>query len=251
MRREWKTEWMKVRYRKIWLVLLGFLAMTFLWAGWVVNGGKPEEIRDGYRWILTNLAIINTIFMPTMTAMLASRLCDTEVKGNTIKLLCTMETKGRLFDMKLLTGACYLAIYMAAELGALLCLGYILGFGEPLKLRHALCFLIQNFLVSLVILIFQQVLSFYFENQIMPLAAGLFGSFAGLFSWFLPKGILHRVLIWGYYCLLSFLGSYWEEETRIMYFYDVPLDRTALYSLLVLLVLGYLAGKYLFLRKEI
>ena len=36
-----------------------------------------------------------------------------------------------------------------------------------------------------------------------------------------------------------------------MYFYDVPLDRTALYSLLVLLVLGYLAGKYLFLRKEI
>ena len=85
----------------------------------------------------------------------------------------------------------------------------------------------------------------------MPLAAGLFGSFAGLFSWFLPKGILHRVLIWGYYCLLSFLGSYWEEETRIMYFYDVPLDRTALYSLLVLLVLGYLAGKYLFLRKEI
>ncbi len=153
--------------------------------------------------------------------------------------------------MKLLTGACYLAIYMAAELGALLCLGYILGFGEPLKLRHALCFLIQNFLVSLVILIFQQVLSFYFENQIMPLAAGLFGSFAGLFSWFLPKGILHRVLIWGYYCLLSFLGNYWEEETRIMYFYDVPLDRTALYSLLVLLVLGYLAGKYLFLRKEI
>ena len=29
MRREWKTEWMKVRYRKIWLVLLGFLVMTF------------------------------------------------------------------------------------------------------------------------------------------------------------------------------------------------------------------------------
>lgn len=251
MLRAWKTEWIKVRRRWIPMVLLGFLGMTFLWIAWVVRSGKPEEIEDGYRWVLTNLGMINTVLMPTMTAMLASRLCDAEVKGNTIKLLCTMEKKGSLFDMKLLTGACYLAVYMAAELAALLCLGMGMGFGNPLGFNHVCGFLAQNFLVSFGILIFQEVLSFFYENQIIPLSAGLLGSFLGLFSWFLPKGILHRVLIWGYYCLLAYLGSTWEEETRIMYFYDVPVDRTALFSLLLMLALGYLLGKYLFLRKEI
>lgn len=247
MWREWKTEWIKVRYRKIGLVLAAFFGLTFLWTAWVVRDGHPEEVADGYRWVMTNLAIINTILMPTMIAMLESRLCDVELKGNTLKLLCTLERPGRLFDMKLLMGICYLTAYVAAELGLLLGLGQIMGFSRPLDLRNLICFLTQNYLVSICILILQQVLAFFFQNQILPLATGLFGSFVGLFAWFF-SGNLRRLFLWGYYALLAFIKTDWNEETRIMSFYDAPLDMTALLTLSAVIILGYAAGKYLFLK---
>ena len=116
MLREWKTEWMKLRRRKVELLLLAFLGFTFLWCAWILSDADAEALEDGYRWIFSNLSIINTILLPTMLAMLASRICDMEIKGNTLKLICTMENKGRLFDMKFLTGSLYLILYIGAEL---------------------------------------------------------------------------------------------------------------------------------------
>ena len=120
MRREWKCEWMKVRYRKIGLILSAFLGIIILWIVWAVRDAPPEEIWDGYRMSFLQISLIDTILMPTMIAMLASRLCDAEVKGDMLKLLCTMEQKGRLFDMKLLMGSVYLAVFVAAELGIIM-----------------------------------------------------------------------------------------------------------------------------------
>ncbi len=248
MWREWKTEWIKVRYRKISLVLLAFLGLTLAWLAWIVRDGHPEEIADGYRWVLFNASVINTVLLPAMVAMLASRLYDTELKGNTFKLLCTMERPGRLFDMKLLMGVFYLGIYMAAELGAFFLLGRLLHFGNPLSARHILCFLAENYLVSIAVLLLQQVLSLFYENQIIPLAAGLFGSFVGLFAWFFEGSFFRRFFLWGYYPLLMFLGSTWDEDTRIMSFYDIPVDKSALATLLAVVAAGYFAGKYLFVK---
>ena len=115
MLREWKTEWMKLRRRKVELLLLAFLGFTFLWCAWILSDADAEALEDGYRWIFSNLSIINTILLPTMLAMLASRICDMEIKGNTLKLICTMENKGRLFDMKFLTGSLYLILYISEQ----------------------------------------------------------------------------------------------------------------------------------------
>ena len=87
MLREWKTEWMKLKRRKAGLLWLAFLGFTFLWIGWVVSDADAADLADGYRWMFSNLSLINTILLPTMLAMLASRLCDMEIKGNTLKLL--------------------------------------------------------------------------------------------------------------------------------------------------------------------
>ena len=125
MLREWKTEWMKLKRRKAGLLVLAFLGFTFLWIGWVVSDADAADLADGYRWMFSNLSMINTILLPTMLAMLASRLCDMEIKGNTLKLLCTLEKKGTLFDVKLLTGGSFLILYVAAEL--LLLLAVITG----------------------------------------------------------------------------------------------------------------------------
>lgn len=251
MRREWKTEWMKVRYRKIGLLLAAFWGLILLWILWAVHDAPQERIWDGYRMLFIQIPLIDTILMPTMTAMLASRLCDAEVKGDTLKLLCTMEKKGRLFDMKLLMGAVYLGAFVAAEILLIFALGRFFGYGRPMEPVHLLYFVLQIYVVSLTVFLFQQVLSFFFENQIIPLANGLFGSFVGLFAWFFPGNPMRRFFLWGYYSLLCFINFDWDEKTRIITYYNVPLDTGSLCLLTLILIVLYAAGKMLFLRKEI
>ena len=121
-----------------------------------------------------------------------------------------------------------------------------------MQLRHVLYFMLQNVTVSLVVYLLQVMLSFRFENQIIPLAAGLFGSFIGLFSWFFPDTSLFRwIFVWGHYSLLHFIGNNWDETTRVSTFYDVEPNWAALCLILALLAGGYLACRQLFVRKEI
>lgn len=251
MLREWKTEWMKVRYRKIGLLTGAFFVLVVLWVAWALTDANEEQIWDGYRMMFLQIPLMDTILLPTMIAMLASRLCDTEIKGDTLKLLCTMERKSRLFDMKLLMGASYLALFMAAEVIFILIAGKVYGYGRPLEPVHIVYFVTGIYLVSLAIYLFQQVLSFFFENQILPLAAGLFGSFVGLFCWFFPGSPVRKCFLWGFYSLFCFINYDWDETTRIITYYNVPFDTGSLILLLVILVLGYVLGKMLFLRKEI
>ena len=251
MLREWKTEWMKVRRRGIGLLLLCFLGLTFVWLYWSMSHIKTEELADGYRMAWLNLSMVNTIFLPAMSAMLASRLCDSEIKGNTLKLLCTMEKKGRVFDMKLLTEQCYLAAYLLAEIGLTLLLGVGKGFETPMSLSHALSFLAGNYLVTLLILLLQTVLSFFLENQIIPLAIGLLGSFLGIFSWYMPPAVTGFLLPWGYYCRLTFIGLDWDIETRISTYFDTGMDWGAVAVLCLVLAGGYLLGRYLFEKKGV
>ncbi len=252
MWREWKTEWMKVRYRRIGLILLAFLGLIVLWVAWILSRQDTEQLQDGYQMLFMNLPLIDTILLPTMIAMLGSRLCDAEVKGDTLKLLCTLEEKGRLFDMKLLTGAFYLAVFVLAQALQIFLTGRLYGFPGTAEPVWYLYFALEVYPVSMAILLLQVVLSFHFENQILPLAAGLFGSFVGLFSWFFPSGNPVKLLfLWAWYSELCFIGQDWDEVTRISTFYDVPFPYPVLCLLLAVLAAGYAAGKWMLLRKEI
>lgn len=252
MRREWKTEWIKLRYRRVGLTVLAFLGLIILWIVWILSRNDVKELEDGYQMLFMNLPLIDTILMPTMIAMLGSRLCDAEVKGDTLKLLCTMEKKSRLFDMKLLTGAFYLAVFVLAQAVQIFLTGRLYGFSGTAKPVWYVYFVLQIYTVSMLILLLQVVLSFFFENQILPLAAGLFGSFVGLFSWFFPNSNpLKLLFLWAYYSQLGFMAQDWDETTRISTFYDVPFPFPVWCLVLVLFLAGYLAGKQLFLRKEI
>lgn len=251
MLREWKAERMKVKRRGVGLLLSLFWGVTMLWLYWGVSQMSGEALKDGYRTFWMNLSTINSVMLPTLAALLASRLCDEEIKGNTLKLLCTLEPKGRIYDMKLLLELRYLLLYVLAELILLAAGGPLLGFGNPLEGKHILRFLLQTLSVTGVLLLLQTALSFLLENQILPLAMGILGSFMALFSWFLPPKVTAFLLPWGYYSRLVFLNFTWDEATRVMQYYDVPLNGGAVAILLVAGVLCYSIGKMLFLRKEI
>ena len=64
--------------------------IVVLWVGGLAPA-DPEELANGYSALLYSLPVIEAILMPVMMAVLASRLWDMEIKGNTAKLLYTAE----------------------------------------------------------------------------------------------------------------------------------------------------------------
>ena len=63
--------------------------IVVLWVGGLAPA-DPEELANGYSALLYSLPVIEAILMPVMMAVLASRLWDMEIKGNTAKLLYTL-----------------------------------------------------------------------------------------------------------------------------------------------------------------
>ena len=138
--------------------------------------------------------------------------------------------------------------YVAAELVMMFAFAGLHGFAGGMTLRHLVCFLLQCGLVSLGVLLVQMLLSLFSTNQIFPLAVGLAGSFLGMFSWFLSSP-LWRPVLWAYYNLLVYIGQDWDQGSRIVSYYERPLDWSAVITLLVALPLGYILGRQLFIRR--
>ena len=151
-----RAECMKTKRRFLWLLPFCVVFFEFLWT--ITNSylRKPEIAAEGCYTLLYQFPLYNTIFMPLTLAAMASRLCDAENKGNTYKLLCTMQQKKIIFDAKLLMGIFYVLIFTALEAGVIPLLANLLPFTQKLPVRHYLAFLAVFFLVSLVLFLLQQ-----------------------------------------------------------------------------------------------
>ena len=77
--------------------------IVVLWVGGLAPA-DPEERDNGYSALLYSLPVIEAILMPVMMAVLASRLWDMEIKGNTAKLLYTLQSRRSLFAGKAVFG---------------------------------------------------------------------------------------------------------------------------------------------------
>ena len=143
-----RAEFMKTKRRFLWLLPFCVVFFEFLWT--ITNSylRKPEIAAEGCYTLLYQFPLYNTIFMPLTLAAMPSRLCDAENKGNTYKLLCTMQQKKIIFDAKLLMGIFYVLIFTALEAGVIPLLANLLPFTQKLPVRHYLAFLAVFFLVS-------------------------------------------------------------------------------------------------------
>ncbi len=248
--KQFKTEVKKTKYRNIWLIILAMILLHFMWTAWILGKADVSELADGYSYLLFELPAINAITLPVLLAMIASRLCDIENKGNTLKLLCTLQKKGRVYDCKLLLGSMYIIFIIVMQLSIILLQSQMFHFKNEMPYYQMLCYVISTFIVSMAILLIQQILSLLFENQIAPLTVGLLGSFMGLFSMFFPEAV-QRLVIWGYYGVFSTVAYKWDEKTRILSFYEVPFEPWVFIYFFIVSILIYLIGKYLFMRKEV
>ena len=97
-------EFYKCRRRKIVLVCAAVLAAELLWFGVYLARQDAGDLVQGWMLLFYNLALIDAIFLPISVAALASRNCELEHKGASLKLLETMVTPGRLYGAKLAWG---------------------------------------------------------------------------------------------------------------------------------------------------
>lgn len=243
-------EFRKTHRKKIWLIVILLLVTQLAWALWAFRNMSASDINQGWLISLYQFPMLNAIIMPIIAAVIASRLCDIEHKGNTLKLLKTLIPSGRLFDMKFLSGAFYMLITVVLQAAIIIVNGLIKGFegGIPFKLIGY--YLLSTFVVNLTILLLQQVLSLLFANQMISFTIGLIGSFAGLFLMFFPLN-LQRLIPWGYYGVLMSVGLDWNRATKVSRYYLAPVHWSDFVLLIFIFIGIYVTGRTLFTRKEI
>lgn len=248
--RELKAEAMKQKGKKNFLVPLAFFFLMLFWSLFILKDIKPEELPFGYYSLLYQYPVMNAILIPLMVSVVASRICDMEVKGDTMKILFTLEKRGHFFDCKFLTGLKYILPFFIGQTLLLPVLGKIFGFTQGLPWKQLLLFFISSLLVSTVLLLIQEILSLFSSNQILPLIVGLAGSFLGLFSMFFPENII-RLVLWGYFAVFSTVGMDWDKASRVSTYYEVPFPVGTFFLFLIFCAAAYALCRALTQKKEV
>lgn len=243
-------EFYKTRGRKVWLVVFALIAVQLLWMLWSLRSMREQKLDTGWMYFLYEFPALNTLMMPVIAAVVASRLCDTEHQGRTLKLLKTVMPAGRLFGAKFLCGSIYMAAAAVFQVAMMLLGGSLKGFRGAVPVQKYLLYLLFTVSVSLTLLLFQQVLSLLAENQMIPLAVGLIGAFAGVFLMFLPKQLSY-LLPWGYYMVLEGVSLEWNKTAGIVRYHYVPENWFGLAVLAAVFLVIYLTGRFLFIKKEV
>lgn len=245
-----QLEFYKCRRRKIVFVCAAVLAVELIWMGVFFTRQNAEDLKWGWMLLLYNLAMVDAIVLPISVATLASRNCELEHKGNTWKLLETMTEPSRLYTAKLTWGALVLAALLIVRSGLFLAVGIGEGFQGAIPWGRFGVFTLISWAVSMMVYALQQGLSLWFANQAAALVCGIAGSFLGILSMLFPPA-LTRCVPWGYYGLLSLTRMEWDPDTRFTQFFwqwPQPMD---LILLCLWTMVFLMAGRTLFIRKEV
>lgn len=245
------TELKKIRCRHIGLLYAATLFLIFIWMVWAMSDMDDVIIQQGYYYMLLSIPLMNGVFLPTIVACVESRLCDIEIKGNTYKLLCTMQQRHSIYHIKLLFGILYLLFFSLAETAVIPLLGKLYHVEQEMPVDSVFIFLFSTFTVSTVLILIQQPLSLLCENQLFPLFFGVGGTFVGIFSWFFPQLPIRYMLPWGYYCVGTDINMYYEEAARTVTYYKIPFPKEFFAGFIIFGILVYIIGKNRFMKKEV
>lgn len=246
-----KTEFKKLKRRKICLTMLALMGVQFIWILWTAKNPNERERAQGWINLLHTQPLVNAIMMPTIMSVLASRLSDLEHKGNTYKQLRTLRRPGALFDAKVLCGLFFIALISAARTLFLLILGYCCHYTGNPDLRYYVLASVLEFACCFSLYLLQLDLSLLFFNQMIPLVAGLCGSLLGLILMYIK---MYSFLPWGGFLSCALVGMNWNIETRVVtYFYreHSTIELCAIGMVFLWTAVFYAAGRILFTRKEV
>lgn len=245
-----RIEFQKIRRKKIGLTMCALMGIQFAWLFWATRRPNETELLQGWLAHLQTQPLLCAIMMPTVMAVLASRLADIEHKGNAYKQLKTLRTAGALYHAKVLCGFLFILAMNAADYLFLIMLGYCHGYvGNPNPKAYLFSFVLQ-IACCLSLYLLQLDLSMLFFNQMIPLVVGLCGSMLGVVLMFLKT---YSFLPWGGFLSSALVMMDWNQDTRVISYYYrdfSPIELSALSMVFVWIVVFYTAGRILFTRKE-
>lgn len=237
-------------------VFITALIITLAEIMWTFHGRYTGfMLENGWMAFLYQLPLMNAIFMPILSVIISSRLCDIEHKGAMLKQLAAAADKGEIYSAKFIYGLSIIIFCnIISWVGAIIC-GYIKGFYGSIPIDLYLLHFLFTVVPTIAVYTLQHILSLMFKNQAVTFCTGIIGTFGGLFSMFLPNiPFLRRILIWGWYGAMQFVGLFgWTKETRYdtAYFEIMEIDWILFVIMLAVCVIMYSAGKKLFCGKEL
>lgn len=214
------AELQKAHRRHDLAVVLGIALILLLWAN-SADPRRADELATGYTSLLYSLPMMNAVVLPIGMAALASRIWDAETKGESCKLLFTLQSRGSLFWGKAALGMAENLLLCAVECACVVLLGRLKGFTEVLQPTQLFWFFATTFMVNAMLYFFLFYLSLRIANQIAALAVGFCGALVGLFASYMPRGFACFVPF-GYYVQLGTVGMDWDSASRLTSFYPLP-----------------------------
>ena len=197
--------------------------IVVLWVGGLAPT-DPEELANGYSALLYSLPVIEAILMPVMMAVLASRLWDMEIKGNTAKLLYTLQSRRSLFAGKAVFGVLEVLLVTVLELACVPVLGRVHGYTEAFPTGQLVYLFICTLAVDTMLFFGEFLLMLWVGNLLPALCVGIVGALVGLFSAFMPP-LASYFVPFGYYIPLSaYEVANWDKTTHTVTYGTRPFN---------------------------
>lgn len=158
-----------------------FLGVQLSWAfisASVSLSRNPDSA--GWEGILLTVASMNGLFLPIIAAVVVSRICDMEHKGNTWWVLMTASLKRtKIYAAKYISASILLMFAVLLQIAAIVSFGVLNGFEQPVR-SLLVTFFFMTMLTNMVVIALQQWVSLLIKNQAFALCLGMIGGFVGM-----------------------------------------------------------------------
>ncbi|MBN6187777.1 ABC transporter permease [Aneurinibacillus sp. BA2021] len=245
-------ELFKLRHKHLLLMVTLFLLVEIAWA-FMATSMSISRNPDNAGWepLIVMLSSMNGLFLPILTAICVSRICDMEHKGDTWKLLLTVSMRrSKLYAAKYISASIVMLWACMLQVLAIIAFDIVNGFEQPVPLSLLTRFFIGTLLTNMIIIALQQWVSMAVKNQAFALSLGMVGGFIGMAADLFPLGV-RRIFVWSYYTGLSpITQSYTSEKMQF-----IVRDMSSLLPVMAVLIAAgigiYLAGSTHVSRQEV
>lgn len=243
-------EYFKIRRKKIWTMILLFLVVEMLWAFLSISrsiAGNPDHAV--WESVFFSISSMNGLFMPIISAIVVSRICDMEHRGATWKMLvATNVGRSRLYAVKYICSNSLLLYGILAQAALMIVFGLIKDFPGAPPIELLIRFMGGSLLTTLAVTALQQWISMAIKNQAFALCLGMLGGFIGMTAGLFPDAVRH-IFIWSYYLDLSPV-TYLYAEPSGSYMAQL-VSPGIVVAALIMTILFYIAGSTHVTRQEI
>lgn len=244
-------EFFKLRRKRIFLMIFLFLLAQMVWAFLSLGMSMSKNNIAHSQWeaVIAIVASMNGLFLPIISAIIVSRVCDMEHKGNTWKMITTTNiNRKQIYLAKYVCVLLLLLFYILLQTALITLFGLTYDFISPAPLILLGQYILGMMITSTTIVALQQWVSLSLKNQAFALCLGMVGGFIGMTADLFPATI-RQFFIWSYYTGLS-PATYLFTENAATYV-SRPIDTSMLIIALILTAIFYAVGNWRISNKEV